>query len=232
MKTIGLVGGAGWISTLEYYRIINEEVNRRLGGHEYAKCILYSLNYGEIESFNKTNDKEGVFSLVRDASVKVVNAGADCLVLCANTFHMYADRLKTEIKIPVIHVAEELSKEMKKKKIRKAGLLGTKLTMEMDFYKNKITEAGIEVCIPNMEERNFIQHSITNELLKGQIIETSKKRFLDICESLIAGGAEGIILGCTEIPLIIKQKDISVPVFNTLQLHALAAVDFALSTKS
>ena len=228
MKVIGLVGGTGWISTAEYYRIINEEVNRRLGGLQFAKCVLYSFNYSEIDFFNRTGNSEGILTLIMDASVKLVTAGAECIVLCANTLHQFAERLEW-LNVPVIHVGAAVASEIKKKQMIKAGLLGTKQTMEMDFYKSKLKSEGIDVNVPDAEDRDFIQHSITNELLKGKIFAESKSRFLDICEKLISEGAEGIILGCTEIPLIVKQADINVPVFNTLEIHANAAVDFSLS---
>lgn len=228
MKTIGLVGGTGWISSVEYYRIINEEINKRLGGMEYAKCILFSLNYGEINSFNLANNPAGVYSLVLDASLKLINSGADCIVLCANTLHQFADRLKTEINVPLIHIAAATAMEIKKNKMEKIGLLGTKQTMEMDFYKTELAKENIETIIPGIDDRNFIQNTINNELFKGIFLEESRNRFIAIINDLIKRGAEGIILGCTEIPLLIKQENVDIPLFNTLLIHSFAAVDFAL----
>src|SRR5512140_1835271 len=138
MKTIGLVGGTGWISTADYYRIINEETNRRLGGLNFARCVLYSLDYGVINEFNKSNDTEGVYALVLDAARKLVRAGVDCLLLCANTMHMHADRIAQEVPVPLIHIASATATEIKKKRIGTVGLLGTKMTMEMDFYKKRL----------------------------------------------------------------------------------------------
>jgi aspartate racemase len=228
MRTIGLVGGTGWISSAEYYKIINEETNRRLGGLEFAKCILFSLNYGEIDTFNRQNNKDGIYRLVRDASIKLINTGADCIVLCANTLHQFAGSLESEINVPIIHIAEATAIEINSKNMKKIGLLGTKQTMEMDFYKSKLNENGIEVLVPHSDEREFIQNTINNELIKSIFSGESRSRFIEICMDLSERGAEGIVLACTEIPLLLKQEDISIPVFNTLLIHSMAAVDFAV----
>lgn len=229
MKTIGLVGGTGWVSTVEYYKIINEEVNRRLGGLQFARCILYSLNYGDINKFNRLNDKTGILRLVSDASNKLVLSGVDCLVLCANTFHQFVDALEKEIPIPIIHIADATSFEIKKHGLNKVGLLGTKQTMEMDFYKKKLNANGIEVVVPSDNDREFIQYTIENELIKSIFGNESKERFLQFIDGLVNQGAQGIILGCTEIPLLINQADTGIKLFNTLEIHAKAAVDFALN---
>ena len=228
MKTIGLIGGTGWVSTVEYYRIINEETNKRLGGLEAAKCILYSLNYGEIDSFNKKNDSEGIFLLLSNAAEKLIAAGADCILLCANTMHQYASRLELKIDVPLIHIAQATGEAIKNRGLNKVGLLGTKQTMEMDFYKSKLNEKEIEVIIPEKIDRDFIQNTISNELLKNMFLDESRTRFQKIMEKLKTNGAEGIILGCTEIPLLIKQEHSALPLFNTLEIHSIAAVDFAL----
>lgn len=228
MKTIGLIGGTGWISTVEYYRIINEEVNRRLGGLEFAKCIVFSLNYAEIDAFNKEHDSDGVFSLILDASEKLVASGADCIILCANTLHQFVNKLELRIKVPFIHIAVATAIEIAKSNITTIGLLGTKQTMEMDFYKAKLAEGNIETVIPEPDERDFIQLTINNELLKGIVSDASRERFINICSGLGQKGARGIILGCTEIPLLVRQKDIELPLFNTTFIHSLSAVDFAL----
>jgi aspartate racemase len=228
MKTIGLVGGTGWISTAEYYRIINEEVNKRLGELEFAKCILVSLNYGEIDLLNKKNDSEGIFSLVSDAVDKLIIAGADCILICANTLHQYASLIEKRINVPLIHIAEATGKAIKRRGLSKVGLLGTRQTMEMDFYKSKLNEEKIEVIVPEKEDRDFIQYTISNELLKNIFLEESLIRFQKIIDRLKTNGAEGIILGCTEIPLLLKEQHSTLPLFNTLEIHSLAAVDFAL----
>lgn len=228
MKTIGLIGGTGWISTLEYYRLINEETNKRLGGLNAARCILYSFNYADINKLNLRDDHEGVYKFVLDAAIKLKNAGADCLVLCANTLHQYVERLDEEIKLPIIHIADATAVEIKKQEISTIGLLGTKFTMEMDFYTKRLSGAGITSLVPEKPERVFIHNTIMDELLKEIFKQETKKRFLDIINNLERKGAQGIVLGCTEIPLLIKQADIQLPVFNTLKIHAKAAIDFAL----
>lgn len=229
MKTIGLVGGTGWISSAEYYRIINEETNKRSGGLTFSRCILYSVNYGEIDTFNKKNDKEGVFSLILDATLKLAGSGAECIVLCANTLHQFFERLEQETDLPFIHIADAVAKEIGRKKMSRVGLLGTKQTMEMDFYKSRLNERNIGVLIPEQSDRDFIQKTISDELLKGVFSDASRYRFVEICEELHGRGAEGIVLGCTEIPLLLKQENINIPIVNTLTIHAMAAVDFALN---
>jgi aspartate racemase len=230
MKTIGLAGGTGWISSAEYYRIINEEINRRSGGLDYARCILYSINYAEIDAFNKQNNKEGVYRLILDATLKLAGAGADFIVLCANTLHQFIERLEKETDIPIIHIAEATANEIRKKKMSKVGLLGTKQTMEMDFYKSRLKEKEIDTVVPELIDRDFIQKTISDELLKGVFSDESRYRFVEICRELRNRGAEGIVLGCTEIPLLLRQEDIDIPIINTLAVHAMAAVDFALKS--
>lgn len=229
MKTIGLVGGTGWISTVDYYRIINETINEKKGGLNAAKCVLYSLNYGDIDALNKKNDIPGVYTLILDAAKKVADAGADCLVLCANTLHRFADDLEKEIPLPIVHIAAATAKEIKEKGLSKVGLLGTKQTMALDFYKSKLKKENIETLVPDEKEWDFINDTIMNELLKGIIDEKSRETFLGIMTKLETRGAEGIILGCTEIPLLIKQEHTRLPLFNTTILHAKAAAEFAVS---
>lgn len=228
MKTIGLVGGTGWISTAEYYRIINQEVNRRLGGLNFARCVLFSLDYGEIDALNKKGDPKGVYPLLLNASQQVVRSGAECVVLCANTMHMFADELMKTLRVPIIHIASATAKEIRKKGLTKVGLVGTVTTMEGDFYARKLKEAGIETLIPDGPDCAFIGQTIDNELLKGVFEQSSRLRFVEIFEILRRRGAGGIILGCTEIPLLVGESDTDLPLFNTLVLHSMAAVDFAL----
>jgi aspartate racemase len=229
MKTIGLIGGTGWVSSIEYYQFINREINRRLGGQQAARCILWSFNYGEIDVLvNQKNDLEGVYKMVRNAAEKLESCGADCILLCANTLHMYAERLRTEINIPLIHIAEATASEITKAGLRKVAVLGTKFTMEKDFYRSKLAESVIEMMIPGNEDRDFIHNAILGELLKNILKPETKARFLEIINNLILNGAEGIVLGCTEIPLLIKQEDVAMPVFDTTFIHSKAAVDFAI----
>jgi aspartate racemase len=228
MKTIGLVGGTGWISTAEYYRIINEEINRRLGGMEFARCALFSVNFGDIQRFNDKRETEGIYAIMLDAAKNLEHIGVDCILLCANTMHMHADRIEKEISVPLIHIARATAKQIQVKGIKTVGLLGTRPTMEKDFYKQKLAEDGIAALVPEKDDRVFIQRTIDEELLKGAFLPESKKRFLDVIRALCSQGAGGVVLGCTEIPLLIKQEDIDVPLFNTTVIHSMAAVDFAL----
>lgn len=229
MKTIGMIGGTGWTSTLEYYRIINQETNRRLGGLNSAKIILTSFNYAEIDALNKREDHAGVYKLVLESAQKLKNCSVDCLVLCANTLHQYVETLEKEIGIFVVHIADATADEIKKKELKKIGLLGTRFTMEMDFYTKRLSQSGIESLVPDKPQRESIHNAIMNELLKEEFKDETKEKFLTIISDLESHGAQGIVLGCTEIPLLIKQKDVKIPVFNTLEIHAKAAVDFALS---
>ncbi|MCF8365220.1 MAG: amino acid racemase [Bacteroidales bacterium] len=228
MKTLGLIGGTGWVSTIEYYRLINAGINARLGGLNAALLILYSLNYGDVDKANQTNDSETVFALILDAARKLQKSGVDGLMLCANTTHMFAERISELVPLPLIHIGEATAQAIKKQGIFKVALLGTKFTMEMDFYRNKLVEAGLQMMVPEKDEREFIHSKIMDELLKDVFQPETKNGFLQIINSLIASGAEAIVLGCTEIPLLIHQGDVSVPVFNTLEIHANAAIDFAL----
>jgi aspartate racemase len=229
MKTIGMIGGTGWVSTLEYYRLINQETNRKLGGLNSAKILLYSFNYAEIDRLNQTEDHAGVYKLVLDAALKLKLASADFLVLCANTLHQYVDELEKSVGLKVVHIADATAKEINVKKLKKIGLLGTRFTMEMDFYTKRLNEAGIESFVPEKIDRDFIHYAIMNELLKEDFREETKERFINIINQLEQHGAEGIVLGCTEIPLLIKPEDIRLPIFNTLEIHASAIVEFALN---
>ena len=228
MKTLGLIGGTGWVSTLEYYRIINRTVNERLGGLHSARCMIYSLNFAELDERKSAQDDEAVYTLFCDAARTLELAGAEGLMICANTPHVYADRLENDISVPLIHIAEATAEQIKSQHIDKVGLLGTQLTMEEAFYTSRLRQHKIEPLIPNLEEREYINHSIFNEFLLEEFKPQTKQRFLDIISELIKKGAQGIILGCTEIPLIIQQEDVKVPILNTLEIHAKAAVDFAL----
>jgi aspartate racemase len=228
MKTIGLIGGTGWTSTIEYYRIINQGTNKRLGGLNSAKCIIHSFNYAEINALNKKDDHNGIFQLVLNAAEKLKNVSADLLVLCANTLHQYVEELEKLIDLPIVHIADATAKEIKKQNLTTIGLLGTRFTMEMDFYTKRLKAAGIESLVPQKPEREFIHNAIMDELLKEELKRDTKESFLKIIDELNSAGAQGIVLGCTEIPLLINQDDTHLPVFNTLEIHAKAAVDFAL----
>jgi aspartate racemase len=228
MKTLGLIGGTGWVSSADYYRLINQEINKRLGGMQAADLVLYSLNYGEVDAFVQQDDFDSIYRMVADVARKLKQCDVDGLMLCANTTHMFADRLKSEIELPIIHIGEATARKINKMGYKQVALLGTKFTMEMDFYKTRLNDAGIEMMVPDQEDRKYVHQAILNELLKDDFRPETKSAFLEIIERLSAAGAEGIVLGCTEIPLLIKPGDTEVPLFNTTEIHAMAAVDFAL----
>ena len=229
MKKIGLIGGISWVSTADYYKYINEGINKKLGGLNYAECLIYSFNYADIKKNNDANDWDKTFQMILEASDHLKTSGAEAILLCANTMHLIADKLQESIKLPVIHIATATATEIEKQKLKKVGLLGTKFTMEMDFFTSKLKEQNIEVVIPNEKDREFIHYTIFEELGRGLVLADSKKRYLAIINKLVEQGAEGIILGCTEIPLLVQQGDVSVPVFDTTKIHSKAAVAFMLS---
>ncbi len=231
MKTIGLVGGLSWHSTLDYYRIINEQINIKSGDDEAAKIILYSVNYGEIKTLTQDGSWDKIIDIICNAAKKIEDAGGDCILIGANTMHKIADEVQSTINIPLIHIAEATAKEIKKKDISAVALLGTKYTMQLNFYRDKLAEYEIETIIPGEEDVQMVNDSIYNELGKGLIFPKTKQNYLELIDKLIAQGAEGIILGCTEIPLLIKQQDCTVPVFDTTLIHAMAAVEFAMEEK-
>ncbi len=228
MKTLGLIGGTTWISTVVYYKLINQQINERLGGLNSAKMFLYSLNFEEFKPSADPEKWKQITKTLSDISKRLEVAGAECIVMCANTPHLVADTVQQSIHIPLIHIAEVTAKEVRKQLIKKVGLLGTKFTMEHNFFKDKLTQQQIETVIPDIDDTEFIHDSILNELGKEIFSEDTKKRYLVIIDTLIKQGAQGIIFGCTEIPMLIKQSDCSVPVFDTTAIHASAAVDFAL----
>ena len=227
MKTIGIIGGLTWYSTVEYYKLLNELVNERLGGAHAAKIILHSVDFAEIKVLTEQQDWKGIAIICKGAQ-GVELAGADCLLIGANTMHNIADEVAAAINIPVIHIAEAVADVIKNKGLKKVALLGTKYTMQMDFYKKKLADKNIETIIPGSNDIEFINSSIYNEFSKGIFLPETKQQYLRIIEDLIQQGAEGFILGCTEIPILIKQEDCAVPVFDTGLIHATAAVDFAL----
>lgn len=229
MKTIGLIGGTGWVSSVEYYRLINEGVNKRLGGLDFAKCILYSLNYGDIARLQQ-KDKSLVLPMLEDVAKKLVECGAEAIALCANTLHMYYNQLAEKLDVPIIHIAEATAKEINRNNFSKVGLLGTQLTMEGDFYSDVLKKNGIETLVPEKEDRVYINEKITSELFHLQFKDQTRKSFLEIMDVLYSKGAEGIILGCTEIPLLIKAEHTNLPLFDTLEIHASAIVNFMLDT--
>ena len=226
MRKIGLVGGISWVSTIDYYRFINEGVNECLGGLNFAECLIYSLNFGDVQ--DKT--WEGSFDLLRNACESLKRSGAEAIVLCANTAHLFADQLQEKIALPIIHIGTETAKAINATRIKNIGLLGTVFTMEKDFYIKKLEEHGLNVLVPSKKEtRDYIQFTLKEELGRGVILEETRAQYIQIINDLIKGGAEGIILGCTEIPMLIKQDDFEIPVFDTTKIHCEAIVDYMLS---
>jgi aspartate racemase len=229
MKTIGLIGGMSWESTVEYYRIINEEIKLRMGGLHSAKCLLYSVDFGEIEPFMRTDEWGKICQVLINAAKNLENGGADFILLCTNTMHKLFEQIQHEIKIELIHIADATAEKALQENIKKVGLLGTRQTMEQDFYKSRLEKKGIQVLIPNQKDRDIVHQVIFNELCLGEIKEESKKEYKRIIEELISMGTEGIVLGCTEIPLLIKKGDSKVPIFDTTYIHAIKAVEKAVN---
>ena len=229
MKTIGLVGGSSWVSSADYYKQLNERINQRLGGVEFAKCIMYSFNLADIKKINDAKDWATMLKLATTVCRNLATSGAECVVLCANTMHVIADDLSKNIDIPVIHIANATAAEIERKGLKKIGLLGTTFTMEMDFFKQKLLDRGIKPMIPADADRAFIHQTIFGELGKGLFLDATKRRYLEVMDKLASNGAEGIVLACTEIPLLIKQDDCSIPLFDTLAIHVDATIQFALS---
>lgn len=230
MKTIGLIGGMSWESSLEYYRIINEEVKKKLGGFHSGKIVMYSVEFAEIEKLSREGNWDKATEFMIDAAQKVEKGGADFLLICTNTMHKMAEEVQQNINIPLLHMVDVVAEEIQAKGQKKVGLLGTRFTMEQDFYKGRLLEKHeIEAIIPPLDERKIIHGILYNELCLGEIKKASKDKFRTIINNLVARGAEGIILGCTEIPLLIDQEDYEVSLFDTTTIHARAAVKYAIS---
>lgn len=228
MKTIGFIGGMSWESTVTYYRIINEIVKEKLGGFHSAKCILFSVDFHEIEVLQSRGEWDKAGTQLADAALSLERAGADFIVICTNTMHKVVDIIQRRIQIPILHIAEATAEELIKKGIKRVALLGTKYTMQQDFYKSKLMEAGLEVILPEDKDMELINHTIFQELCLGIISPSSKEEFLRIINTLASNKAEGIILGCTEIGLLVGQEDTPTPLFDTTYIHATKAALTAL----
>ena len=228
MKTIGFIGGLTWLSSVDYYTLLNKLTNEKLGGANSCKILMYSVNFEEIKELTLANDWDGLAVMIGSIAQTLEKAGADCLLIGANTMHNIADEVQAAINIPLIHIVDATAKEITKQQIKKVALLGTKYTMQLDFFKAKLAAQNIETIIPNETEMEYINDCIYNEMSKGLFLPERKEGFLKIIHGLQAQGAEGIILGCTEIPILIKQEDVSVPIFDTTLLHVRAAVEFAV----
>jgi len=229
MKTIGLIGGITWQSTILYYQVLNRLAAERLSGKHTAKSIIYTVQFEEIHRLQKEGRWDLLDDLMANAAKSLENAGANCILICANTMHLTIDAVRANVNIPVIHIADATAEKVHEKSLKTIALLGTKYTMEMDFYKDVLTSFGIKTLIPNAEDRDEIHRVIYDELSKGELNPTSKQRYLEVIDRLQKEGAEGVILGCTEIPLLIKQEDVTLPVFDTTTIHATKAMDFALN---
>jgi len=228
LKTIGLIGGMSWESTVTYYKIINETVKEKLGRLHSAKCILYSVDFQEIEECQANGNWEKSGEILGEAAYNLEKAGADFIVICTNTMHKVVNQIKEKISIPILHIAEMTAEKILEKGLKNIALLGTKYTMEQDFYKSKLIEKGINVIIPDKNDIEIINEVIYDELCLGTINSDSKKKFLEIVDKLRSKGAEGIILGCTEIGLLIKNKDTDVPLFDTAIIHAEQAAMYSI----
>ena len=228
LKIIGLIGGMSWESTVTYYKIINETVKEKLGGLHSAKCILYSVDFQEIEECQASGNWEKSGEILGEAAYNLEKAGADFIVICTNTMHKVVNQIKEKISIPILHIAEMTAEKILEKGLKNIALLGTKYTMEQDFYKSKLIEKGINVIIPDKNDIEIINKVIYDELCLGTINSNSKKKFLEIVDKLRSKGAEGIILGCTEIGLLIKNEDTDVPLFDTAIIHAEQAAIYSI----
>jgi aspartate racemase len=229
MRLVGLIGGTSWVSTQEYYALLNRIVNERLGGQEFATCLIYSLNFGDVIRFNKTEDWASIERLQVQAAKSLKGGGAEALVLCANTMHMHAEAVGKATGLPVIHIVDAVAAEIRKQHLSKVALLGTRFTMEKAFFRDRLAGHGIASIIPCAEDRDFIHRTIFEELTKDVFTEETRRGYVEITDRLTAEGAEGVILGCTEIPLLMSQADVSIPAFDTTRIHAEAAVDFMLN---
>lgn len=228
MKVIGLIGGMSWESSVEYYRIINQEIKRRLGGLHSAKCLLYSVDFHEIERYQSEGAWEKAGEVLGNAARSLEMGGADFIVICTNTMHKVVNEIQSKITIPLLHIADATAAQIKEKGINSVGLLGTRYTMEQDFYKSRIEMNGIKVIVPNEQEREIINKVIYEELCLGNIQQKSRDYYKKVIQNLVESGAKGIILGCTEIGLLVKPEDSDVPLFDTAYIHAFEAVNMSL----
>jgi len=230
VKTLGLIGGTTWHSTVDYYRLINAGVQERLGGTHSAEIVLVSLEFGAIDEMQRRGEWVAMGRLMAGAARTLETAGAEALVVCANTMHRLADDITGAVRIPLIHIADATADEVKRKGLRTVGLLGTRYTMELDFYRGRLEERhGLRVLVPEEPGRTAVHDVIFKELACGIVREESRRAYVSVMEDLVGRGAEGVILGCTEIPMLVRPQDSPVPVFDTTAIHAAAAVEFALS---
>lgn len=230
MKTIGLIGGMSWESSVVYYQIINRKTQEILGGSHSARSLMYSVDFGEIARFQHDGNWAALGEMMIDAATRLERGGADLIVICTNTMHMFADEMEQAVDIPLVHIGDATGDAIRKRGLKKVGLLGTRFTMEKDFLKKRLLErSGLETIIPDDADREIVHSIIYNELVKGEIKESSREAYLEVINKLTADGAEGIVLGCTEIPLLVTTEFTDAILFDTTTIHAEAAVEFALS---
>ncbi|MFF0628542.1 aspartate/glutamate racemase family protein [Streptomyces sp. NPDC004296] len=230
MQTIGLIGGMSWESTAEYYRLLNELTRERLGGLHSAKCVLYSVDFAEIERLQVQGRWDEAGAVLAEAAGALEAAGAELLLICTNTMHKVADQVSSAVGVPLLHLADTTAEAVRGKGLRRVGLLGTAFTMEQDFYRGRLVDHGLDVVVPDAAGRKTVHRVIYEELCVGVVKEESRAAYIAVIDELIAAGAEGIVLGCTEIELLVRPQDSPVPVFPTTRLHAEAAVARALAT--
>jgi aspartate racemase len=232
MRTLGLIGGMSWQSTIQYYRLINQIIGESLGGHHSARCLLHSVDFQEIEEAQSAGDWEKAGQILADAALSVERAGAQAIVLCTNTMHRVSQRMTRDITVPLLHIGTAVADRVARTGFRQVGLLGTRYTMEESFYNEMLPARGVEVMVPHTEHRALVHRVIYEELVFGRIETDSRDQFLEIISELQTRGAEGVILGCTEIPLLVRQEDTGVPLFDTTQIHAEEASSWALNSPS
>lgn len=232
MKPVGFIGGLTYVSSLEYYRYLNEIANEKLGNHETVEIIMYSVNFGEIKKMTEAGDWPNISKIICKTAQTIEAAGAGCILLGANTMHKIADEVQGAVKIPLIHIADAVAKQIVARGFKKVGLIGTKYTMQLGFYTDHLARFGIETILPGQEEIDYINYTIYNEFSKNIFTTEAKRNYLDIISGLMEKGAEGVIGGCTEIPILIKEGDCEVPIFDTAKIHAAAGVQYVVGLES
>jgi aspartate racemase len=229
MKTIGLIGGMSWESSIEYYRIVNEAMKQRLGGHNNARSVMVTLNFEEIVQMQRAGEWQALGERMADAARQLERAGADMVLICTNTMHKLSEEVEAAVSIPLVHIADVTARAILAAGLKRIALLGTRFTMEQEFYRERLGRFGIDVMIPEEDDRAMVHGVIFDELCHGVANDASRREYMRVIEAMQAAGAEGVVLACTEIPLLIKQSDVSLPLFDTTELHALAAVEAALA---
>ncbi|GAB4028718.1 aspartate/glutamate racemase family protein [Spirosoma koreense] len=229
MKTIGLIGGLSWYATSVYYKMLNELTNQRLGNSHSSKLLLFSVDFEEFRVLQEVGDWDAVENMLSGIAIQLEKAGADCIVMCANTVHLVADAIRQKITIPLIHSAEETAKEIVGQNRHKVALLGTKFTMDNPFFRDRLSQFGITTMLPDQADKDYIHASIFNELTKGVFNDETKNKYIEIIDKLKRGGAEGVVFGSAEFSILLKPTDCSIPIFDTIAIHSKAAVDFALA---